>query len=489
MKKTSLLLVAFFIIGLSSAHSQSDTPTTAKPPSLKGDKKSKCPTSIEHELRFDFNDRKTISLPQKIKRGDFYSVVVEGINPNIYTIQLKTKDTTYQSEPLNFPVFGGLDLSSIPLSLSSLTTEKADSVLNFNKIGPWGTITTKGSSIKGVLDSALKRITLLSESVAAIQQDLLETNFDFVQLRLLARSKKLRLSAKDSINVRQKLDQFRLLRGDLNQVNQELESLAKILAAYFKKPAVIDTLAKKPGLATQKKEVEKLLSTKQKEIKKLMAEVSPSQVEKAIVSVYQLYNSDTYRSLPIQFNGDEAIVSMRFIPRDSTSILQTEHLPKIRFGKSKWYWSVGPALYYSGLSSQRIGFRSIQINDSTINYSPFEEEPIEDEIGAAVLFHAGYELLPVGNTHLGAHISVGTALSLGEEARARALFGAGIALGDKHKLSLDAGLALGQVDRIGNNILESEEGFDTVYPSIPDNALTTKLEASGFISLGYMFSF
>lgn len=492
MKNSLVLFLACLFMGLAPAHGQSDSATADTPhPDKcceKGDCKKKQNTSIKHELRFDFAARKSISLPKKIKRGEFYSVVVEGVNPNIYTIQLKTKDTTYQSQALSFPVFGGLDLTSIPLSFASLVKEKQDNGLP-QKMVELRPFKTNKRSLQEVLDSAEIRLTLLNEALEKHQEELLGINYDFIELRILARSKKLGLLEKDSINVREKLDEFRLLRGNLNQVNQELESLAKALTAYFKKPEVIDALAKKPSLKTQKTEVEKVLSTKQKETKKLLAQVSPAQVEKAIVSVYQLYNEDTYRSLPIQLNGDEAIVSMSFIPRDSTSNLQTEHLPKIRFGKSKWYWSVGPSLYYSGLSSQRIGFRSIQINDSTLNYSPFKEEKIRDEIGAAVLFHAGYELLPVGNTYLGLHLSVGTALSLGEESRARALFGGGISLGDRHKLSLDAGLALGHVDRIGNNITESEEGFDTVYPAIPDNAIITKLESSGFISLGYMFSF
>ncbi|REG78228.1 hypothetical protein [Algoriphagus antarcticus] len=132
-----------------------------------------------------------------------------------------------------------------------------------------------------------------------------------------------------------------------------------------------------------------------------------------------------------------------------------------------------------------VGFETIQQNDSTQNFKLVEENEIDGEIGVAALFHAGRRL-NVGSLELGAHLSVGTGVSLGEEVRARMLYGGGIAFGKKNQLTFDIFRATGYVDRLGKQGIEN--GFDYVYLEKP-TVLVKQLQSDWGISVGYMFNF
>jgi hypothetical protein len=53
-----------------------------------------------------------ISLPRKIKKGDFYKVRINNINPNWYKVVINSKDTTV-TQKLEMPTFGDISLESI----------------------------------------------------------------------------------------------------------------------------------------------------------------------------------------------------------------------------------------------------------------------------------------------------------------------------------------------------------------------------------------
>jgi hypothetical protein len=94
MKKLLLsLIVLISTLQISLAQNQADT--------------------IKHEIKFSFSNPLAIKYPKKIKSGDFYKVVVEGINLNNYIVQLQNSDTVYSAKALDFPVFGSVDISDL----------------------------------------------------------------------------------------------------------------------------------------------------------------------------------------------------------------------------------------------------------------------------------------------------------------------------------------------------------------------------------------
>jgi hypothetical protein len=277
-----------------------------------------------------------------------------------------------------------------------------------------------------------------------------------------------------------------VLQNKQKEFNQSLKAFTN----FFNKPEII-IIVKEDSTETLKQEKEKIAkaySEKKANLNALQSKVSTENVEKALVSVYQLYQNTTYTSLPIQFNGEEAEVRMKFIPKDSASNLQAYTLSPIKFGRSPWYWAVGPSLYYSGLREQRVGLETIVGVDSTQSdsYKVLPESDLKGELGVAALFHFGYKFDLPSEVEVGAHLSVGTGLSLGDEVRARLLYGIGFSFGKRHHLTVDLGLSTGYVNKVSSNITDTPNGYDIVYPVKPD-VLVTGLDTKLFFAMGYMF--
>jgi hypothetical protein len=451
--------------------------------------------SIKYQVAFDFSNPLEITYPKKIKTGDFYQVVVEGINLNNYIVQLQNSDTVYSAKALDFPIFGGIDISD--LSFSSLNISSLFTIPVEKKKDGNGKVFT--SALIQAPDTVLLReihdIIKLSQNFLTIFKfDLAESNikidnqyFDLTKARIRAKALA-QIPSTEGIDIDQKLKDFDTLRYQLIDLKKGFDINLKSFDEYFNQPKVIIQIEKEENLKLKKlkEEVVSAYNDKKQNLNSLQSKVNNENVEKAMVSVYQLYQTTTYTSLPIQFNGEEAELRMKFIPKDSASNLQSYTLSPIKFGRSPWYWAVGPSLYYSKLQEERVGLETIQVNDSTQNFKVLPESALKGELGVAALFHFGRKLNLSKGVDMGIHLSVGTGVSLSDTVKPRLLYGGGFSVGERHHLTVDLGWATGYVNRVSTRITDDPIGYDTIYPVKPD-VLVTGLDTKFFIGVGYMF--
>lgn len=472
------------------------------------------------KIKFDFKKPDSITIPRKIKEGEFYQIQVTGINLNQYVLVMENSDTVY-STPLSFPVFGTLDLSSLSNLVSSLAVStgisgdlqltKALSMIN--KSFPQEKSIRKDSlekadediarlfeeyirdmaqqkkkeDLRGLITSRVKKeATQASVYLAKLKnanEAIDDKKYSYMAYRVLRQtddtSDNYKPLIKDDLKV------YADLRSLLKELKDDIDADAKSIKDFTETDSIKVFLAdtKNVDLKDNLAKAEKVLTEAAGKTAKALDMISSDNIEKQLRSVVNLYTDNSYTSLPIQYNGEQAMAKIKFIPKDSASALQSFYLPAIKFPHQRFYWSVGPSIYYANLMSERVGTQTIQVNDSTQRYQILKESPLEGEMGAALLLRGGAKLwkpsmwLP----SLGLHFTAGTGLSLGEEVRPRMLLGGGITLGQKHSLAIDAGWIGGYVQ-----VVSASADYNQLYiekPAVLVNDFKSKL----FWSVGYAF--
>ncbi|MDN3203777.1 hypothetical protein [Algoriphagus sediminis] len=441
--------------------------------------------SSDRKIEFNFSDPDEITIPKWMEKGDFYQVMVHNINLNNYRVEMTIKDSVYYSSAIDFPVFGSIDISSLEgvvkeLSASEIEPIAAQQSLEFADNIP--------EQIREFLEKQQAQVRVESEKFKALTDRIDEERFDIMIFKVKAKSETADFDLTD-FKIDEKIKAFEQIKTELSSLNSSYSKDFKAFTDFFQQSDIIDFFKGDIGPVTQlkqeKEKTEKAYSTLKAGLSKAITQISTDNVNKILTSVIHLYTNNTFTSLPIQFTGDEAELKMSFIPKDSASNLQVYHLSPVKFGKSPWYWAVGPGMYFSGLSNERVGFETINVTDSTQQFKVLEENPQEGEIGVSALFHAGRRFR-LGSLYVGIHASVGTGVSLGEDIRARMLYGGGLSFGEKNHLVIDVGWARGYVDVLAKEFEEGlPEGMFTEKPSV----LVQDLDTSWFISVGYMFSF
>lgn len=470
------------------------------------------------KVKFDFDEPYKITIPKKIKQGEFYQIEITGINLNQYRLSIENSDTIF-STSIDFPTFGTLDLStltnlvnSLPVSTSSQeNAEKVEETMELASLVEFDesmTLKANFSRVKSEVDPAIEKILkemaalqasnklkqLINTKISSIKVHSSEFNndlkisneaienhqFRYTAYRILRQSGESAGTYKP--NVRDDLTKFAEYRSTLKQLKHRIDTTSKSFNKFLDRGDVKVFLndGKNIDVKENVDKAKKALAEATSKTTKVISLVSVSNVEKQLRSILNLYQENTYRSLPIQMNGEQAEVDIKFIPKDSASALQPYVLSTIRFPQRKWYWSVGPSIYYSNLSHQRLGTETILVDDTLTRFNVFQEADLEKEIGAALLLRAGYKLTDWG---LGLHASVGTGLSLGDEVLPRMLYGIGVTFGQIHSISIDIGGISGYVKRISQNADYTREYIEK--PSLIVNELQTKL----FFGVGYAFRF
>lgn len=469
------------------------------------------------KIKFDFSEPDSITIPNKIKEGDFYQIEVTGINLNQYLIVMENSDTIY-STPLSFPTFGTLDLSSLNDLVKSLSPNlskaaqqvladsKTDKSLNgnksfdknssyvneditrfFNELALKMEQQKKRNDLDSLITSRIEKetvqVSLYLDQLSDINYVIDDKKYDYMAYRILRQTNDTSDDYKPVI--RADLKEYDKLRDSLKSLMSAFDVDLKSLTAFINSDNVKDFLAKNNKVSLKDKliKIEKALTEGSEKTAKALELVSPGNIENQLTSVVNLYQRNTYTSLPIQYHKEQAEVKIKFVPKDSVSRLQPYYLSPIKFPHQRFYWSVGPSLYYAKLENQRVGTQTIQVNDSTQRYQLLKENTLEREMGAAVLLRGGAKLWrPSGWVpSLGVHLAVGTGLSLGEEIRPRMLLGGGITVGQKHSLAIDLGWIGGTVNVVSNNV-----DYIQFYNEKPE-ILVKEFQSEFFWSVGYAF--
>jgi hypothetical protein len=481
MKKLTLFALLIFGICISS-YSQD--------PSKRNGKMKNISTDLFYLVEFDFSNPNETILPKNIRKGDFYKVNVCNINLNNYRVEMQIKDTVYYSKALDFPVFGAIDingLSDIIESFEAFSIVLSPEEKEMDSLGSFNSITK--SDIRDFLEknqeTIKKNLDLLDKSISRFNDE----RFKIATNRILAKADPVPLNT-EPIDVSKNLKTFEEIHLSQKLLESEISNNSKEYIEFFEKPDVILLMKEEDvtsiALRQEKEKVDKAYGEIKSKLSKARDQSNPDNVIKILTSILHLYTTSTFTSLPIQFTGDEAELKMSFIPKDSASNLQPYRLSPIKFGRSPWYWAVGPGLYYSKLQNERVGSETIQVNDSTQNFKVLKENSLQGEIGLSALFHAGYKL-PILNDFFGIHGSVGTGVSLGEDIRARMLYGFGLSFGQKNHLTLNIGWATGYVDILSESF--KEEDYGTKMFVEKPSVLVKKLDTAVFYNVGYVFTF
>lgn len=468
------------------------------------------------KVKFNFSKPDKITIPRKIKEGDFFQIEVTDLNLNRYIVQLETDDTIY-SQPLSFPTFGTLDLSSLSSLVAKLPqislTKSADQPIlnkalsdlfkfNFQSDSPLNknfldinALVIDGSKLidlemaeakkvkdtRKLIEAMIKKTTVNIEKYLKelkIANDAIEEKkYTYMAYRIQRKTND--IPNIDSPDIKKDLQDFDEYRSTLKGLKETISLDIKNLETFIDTDAVKVLLAQTVNIDLKEKveKVQKALSTSSTQTAKAISIISTDNIEKQLIAVLNLYKENTYTSLPIQFHGEQAKVSIKFIPKDSSSNLQTYILPEIRFPQRKWYWSIGPSMYYSPkMENERVGIES----DSSTQFKLLEESPLEGELGTAILLRGGTKIM---NSMIGIHVAAGTGLSLAEEIRPRMLLGGGITIGQKHSLAIDFGAVGGYT-----NAISSSADYNTPYIEKPDVLINT-FQFKFFWSVGYAFRF
>lgn len=461
-------------------------------------------------VEFDFVSKDFIKIPKKIKEGDFYQIKVTGLNLNQYSVVINSEDTIY-SKPMDFPTFGTLDLSSLSGLVGNLATSvsSTDSVTKelddvsedaksmksiferFNDIeSTFGSLIkdrnddkNESKSIELKIDNQVREVHAQSAKFLA---NLIVTNetidklkFNYTAYGILSHTQEDASAYKPDIM--DDLKAYETIRETLGKQKKAAQSNIDSLKKFVETDEIKRFLADTKNVAYKDKltKAQESLDKAKGKISKALGMVSSENIDKQMRAVFNLYADREFVSLPIQFNGEQAKLSMKFIPKDTTNALQPYELSPIVFPARKFYWSVGTSLYHAKLRTERVGTEKVQVNDSTTQYKLLSEDPLEAEIGTALMIKAGYNVW----SWFGLHGTVGTGLSLGQKVQPRMMLGAGISIGNKNALTVDFGSIGGYVDRVSKNA-----DFIKNYVEKPE-VLINELKFSSFWSVGYIFKF
>ena len=198
-------------------------------------------------------------------------------------------------------------------------------------------------------------------------------------------------------------------------------------------------------------------------------------------------NSDSkYTSLPLQFSKDQTTLKISITPHDSGNTLPSYHTQLTFPVHKKSYLAIGPGLYSAGFSNESYSIKGQAISDTSNGYTLVPEHKGSPEYGVSILLHYGtkFGYKRASNGIGGIHFSAGTGFSFTNPIKPRILLGGGLSFGDRHRLTLDAGLAFGYVDRLSRAFQ-----VGTVYSEKPESVTISRMQYTGFYSVGYMFCF
>ncbi|WP_420460901.1 hypothetical protein [Neolewinella sp.] len=282
-------------------------------------------------------------------------------------------------------------------------------------------------------------------------------------------------------DVTAEIEQFNTLRLELAALGERIEGVSKSYQTFISSPAITVVL-KKDINAFLKATADKAtvaLAEVTKATNKTRETISLETISKTLVQLHSLDNKYTYTSLPIQYTGSQTRLDIRFVPTDTSYNFPTKYLPPMNFPVRNTCWSVGSSIYFSKFDNERVVISSTMV-DTVPSYSVQSEEPLNTEMGLALLLRGGTK---VKGSSFGLHLTAGTGLSLGEVVRPRALLGGGITLGREHSFALDLGTVAGYATVVSPAFTEDMKFAEAPQPLI--NEFRVRL----FFSLGYAYTF
>lgn len=445
-------------------------------------------TIAQKKIQIDFSTKTTPTIDvNNIKQGEYYQIVINNINQNLFKVSLTTIDTIL-SKPQQTPTFGNFDLdalSKVIAGISPLST--TISWQNFTET--FSLLKSRASfdapiieASSGIVDRMDEEKGKLSTAKQSVEQ--IAVRIDNLKLEVY----KLKLSSfklanpSGTYDFNKALEDLEKIRKDISDLKTDISTKKNSYEAFSTTNKV--AIAKDPDLAANDKSIkesyEKFLSV----LSDALTSISADKANELLSSiVFMENNSDnTYTSLPIQFMAEQTKVTISVTPRDEKYNLQS-YYAQITFPQTiNNYTVVGISFYGSSLYDKSYSTIKTKINDSTFNYNFQDENASKAELGIAALLRHGQKWN--NDNNFGGHLSIGGGISISNKIKPRFLFGGGFSFGKKHMLAFDLGGVVGYVDRLSNSIDTSK-----TYLEKPENITVSKLGVGAFLSIGYVYQF
>jgi len=461
------------------------------------------------EITLDFKQKKYLNPEgiNKIKRGDFYKLIIKNINLNLYEVSLDKIDS-FSGNPLTMPgitSLGAEGLTTILSSCSSLgsiiagVAQKIDENAENQKdtIAP-------GNKYKSILLSKidenktrekelLGKIENFNTAIKSTADKLKEKSkaiddFFFQKNAIILNSQ---LENPACSTWKASVDNCTTLESDLKIITEfrsDIDNISKALKLQFDMYSDIavkmkDLIEKNEKLKSADEVVRKNHGELEVAIKGIAKNVDASHADSLMSSLISVYNNLNYEytSLPLQFTKDKATLTIKITPKKSANYLQS-YSTNLEFPlKSKWFYGVSSGFYGSWLHDDAYSVSSfIPSSDTVPWYKVVQESPGNMEVGISAMVHGGYK---IWDPYLSIQIGFGPAISISKTVRPRLMFGGGVAFGNKHKILITGGFMTGYVDRLSNAY-----DLSTLYKTQPEKIVVSTLDWNGFISVAYLFS-
>lgn len=443
----------------------------------------------QNQVIIDFKKLDTVVLPTTISVGEQYVVEIQNINLNLYKVSINSKDSVF-SKALETPTFGNLSLdalnsavaaigsfgTSFVQEIKTLELESGQNKIMFGGFPPMPSVSDeimkKLKKEQAYIDQSTGELKKISESIDEFKLSVYKT----------------RLSAYRISGAKEEFD-FDMALKKLDDLREELDSIDQVV---LKRKGEFEKYieAKKAEINTS----EELKKARDSITKAFGAFVSATKEGKAILSadnantllssIVFLENNRgmRYRSMPIQFKGEQAQLTVKITPREEKFLLQSYETTYEFPARKNTYVKLGLSFYFSNLHDEAYSVVGTPVNDSTNTYQVLPENYSTNEIGIVSFIRFGWKIESAD--WFGGHFAFGPGMSISNNVKPRILYGGGITLGKKHMCAIDFGAATGYVDR-----LSAQLQVGTDLPEKPSTVTVTRLDTQLFVALGYVFMF
>ncbi|WP_256010209.1 hypothetical protein [Desertivirga xinjiangensis] len=446
---------------------------------------------------------------EKIKLGETYKVVVNGVDLNLYKVIINNVDSVTQ-KAIAFPGFGTFDITTLATlvkdigasgGINAVLSSLYDSSKVVNAINdPQFKIDMKvfsshksGTLQKNLLAPPLRADVEIGLFEAYIDKqyelllvqkdsiDALKLDAGKVAMSYLIKDKNsqsyLKLSGNKPV-ISDILDNSKTLRDNLNRINWDLvkeyntysQNLRSLRSVILRDRDLIkrDSLARK-AYAEFSKVLEKGKASLSDSI--VLGMVKP-------LIVFENNNSSTYSSLPLQFSKDETTLTLEIKPLRDDNYLPAYKTTYTFPTTKRSYVALSSGIFVSTLHNKAFSTKTtVSATDTT--YSLSGEQPGKFEFGSNVMLRFGVAI----KDNVSWQFGFGPGVTVTNKIKPRALIGTGAAFGYKHKFLIDFGLSMGYVDVLSNVYDET-----TVYSTQPADVMVSRFKAGAYMSLGYMFN-
>ena len=448
---------------------------------------------IVQQIKFDFTDKKIMSsFPVDIEEGQYFQIIIDNINQNLYKISL-TKTDSVLSKRQETPAFGAFNLDALsklvagisPLSTSLSIAEMGEQFVAVQK----GTAAIdnrkekkKAPSLESKIESVIKKE---EGTLAQYKTDIEDLARLIDELKLKVYKKRLNSyksdNPSDPIDYDDALKQIEARRAEIISLNKKIIA-SKSAYATTSESLKIPTY---PTFAATDKNIKELYDKFIITLTTIESSINAEKANELLSPLVLIENNknNTFTSFPIQFMGEQTRVLLSITPRDEKFNLNTYILPMTFPTKIKKYTSAGISFYGASIYDRAYSITEKPKTDTTTVYTFEKDDEVDkSELGLAAMLRYGRKLNYKNN--FGIHGSIGAGISMTNKIKPRAFFGGGVSLGKKHMLALDAGLIAGYVDKHSNTIDTEIE-----YKKVPSNLTVARISYGVFGSIGYLYQF